>query len=202
MRIGFDLDNTLICYDDAFHAAGVERGIFSASDVVANKTMIGDYLRSFGEGGVEQWQALQGYVYGPGIHLAQLFADVVTCIATLEQQGHELCIISHKTKYGHFDNSGLNLHDAARNFLHEQSVTRYIPLEQIFFCPTLDAKIACIQDQRCDIFVDDLTDVLEHRSFPATTRGILFRSPQTFAGFQASSWLDILAAIAVWQAIE
>jgi hypothetical protein len=196
MRIGFDLDNTVICYDEAFFSAAISRGHLQAASILLTKEEVKNTLIAAHDGGMRDWQALQGYVYGPGLSTARLFAGVLTCLDALTDGGHELFIVSHKTQYGHFDETKTDLRDAARAFLRTQGVLEYIADERLNFCSTLSEKIAKITELRCDVFVDDLTDVLFHTEFPPATRRVLFRGPQTQMCDLVQSWDELRHVVA------
>ena len=64
MRIGIDLDNTIVCYDHVVHRAAVARGLVP-TDLPVSKGAVRDYLRRCGH--ENTWIELQGYVYGSGM---------------------------------------------------------------------------------------------------------------------------------------
>ena len=74
MRIGIDLDNTLICYDQAFLRVGQEEGMLPAS-FAGNKAAVKRALLVERPDG-SLWEALQGLVYGRRIDAATLFDGV------------------------------------------------------------------------------------------------------------------------------
>jgi len=176
LRIGFDLDNTIICYDPAFAAAARARNLVPAESALHKKEEIKAYLHAQGDSGRHAWQALQGYMYGRGIQQAMLFDGVLDTLEQLAAEKHELFIISHKTEYGHFDETRTPLRHAATTFLEVHQVTKYIQTNHIFYCATLGEKLATIARLACDLFVDDLADVLFHKDFPQATRRIAFRT--------------------------
>lgn len=197
MRIGFDLDNTIICYDAAFSSAAIDRHLLPPDAGVLRKEAVRDALELQGADGVRNWQTLQGHVYGAGINSAALFEGVISCLGALAQGGHELFIVSHKTQYGHFDAARTDLREAAHSFLQARGVNQYISAPQIFFCTTLGEKVEKVGTLRCEAFVDDLTDVLFHEQFPGSTRRILFRSSQEAACEQAASWAEVEQLLAL-----
>lgn len=170
MRIGIDLDNTIINYDHAFIKAAQQKKLIAA-DFHGGKQQLRDHIRTLPDGEAE-WQKLQGYVYGQGINEAQLFEGVSEFIIAAKSQNHEMFIVSHKTVQGHFDDSKTNLRDAARNFLASQLFA--IPDESIFFETTRVEKIRKIASLSLDCFIDDLPEVFEETHFPRDIRRILF----------------------------
>src|ERR1700704_7135247 len=80
MRIGLDLDNTLICYDQAFLRVGKEEGILPAS-FVGNKAAVKRALLAERPDGY-LWEALQGLVYGRRNDSGVLFDGVTEFLET------------------------------------------------------------------------------------------------------------------------
>jgi hypothetical protein len=70
MRIGLDLDNTLICYDQAFLRVGKEEGIlppsFDGNKMAVKRALLAERPDGY------LWEALQGLVYGRRIDAAVL----------------------------------------------------------------------------------------------------------------------------------
>ena len=167
MKIGFDLDNTLINYDRAFCHAASARGLIP-TDFTGGKQAMRDHIRSL-ENGEQCWQALQGIVYGQGITKAELFAGALDCISACANAGHTLFIISHKTEFGHYDETKTNLREAAMGFLERSGLLALIPRENISFHATREEKIAKIREISPDIFIDDLPEIPEEGTSDAVT---------------------------------
>ena len=74
IRIGIDLDNTIISYDRAFQIGAKLSGLVE-KDCKLNKKGIRDLIRKR-QNGESEWQKLQGYVYSEGINEAALFPGV------------------------------------------------------------------------------------------------------------------------------
>jgi hypothetical protein len=196
MHIGFDLDNTIICYDSAFAAAAIAQEILPADTLLRTKDEIKQHLHAQGDIGIRQWQALQGYMYGQGIGEASIFPGVAETLQHLSETGHRLSIVSHKTHFGHYDATRTNLREAATAFLGVKGITNWIPPDRIFYCANVAEKLRIIDDIECDIFVDDLTDVLLHEDFPTATQRIAFR-PNIWMDDcrRADSWMEIAAVL-------
>ena len=165
----------MIDYQPAFLENAKRRGLV-APDFAGSKQ---DLKRKLLEHGQEKdWQALQGYVYGQGIHAAKLYPGVIEFLQLCQSQGWLLFIVSHKTKHGHFDEKKVNLRDAAIGFLKDQGVLDQaqvdLPIENIYFESTQAQKVNRICKLNLDCFVDDLEEILRHESFPSSTRGICF----------------------------
>jgi hypothetical protein len=178
MRIGVDFDNTIVCYDGAFHAAALEEGLIPPT-VALNKNAVRDHLRRNGQ--EEDWIRLQGLVYGKRMELASPFAGAFDVLRALVASGCEVAIISHKTLHP-YRGPAFDLHLAAREWLDAQGFFSQIGLsrEAVFFELTKVEKIARIARQRCTHFIDDLPEILADQQFPAETKPLLFDPAGTF----------------------
>ncbi len=174
MRIGVDFDNTIACYDGVFHTAAVERGLIPAS-VATDKTSVRDHLRA--QGNDAAFTELQGYVYGPGMRHVRPYPGVADALHGFVAAGHAVFLISHKTRTP-FAGAPHDLHDAAWQFLRTQRLVDApdAPFRtgDVYLELTREAKLARIAAQGCDVFIDDLPEVLAAPGFPDATRGILF----------------------------
>ena len=99
MRVGIDLDNTIISYDRAFQTAAIEQGLVSEERLL-DKKALREEIRE-GLDGELAWQKLQGYVYGKGINKAVLFPGVYRFLWRCQQCNIEVEVVSHKTEFGH-----------------------------------------------------------------------------------------------------
>lgn len=175
--IGLDLDNTLVDYDAVFGPVGVELGILPADQDVPSKAAVRDYLRRRA-GGEADWMRLQGQVYGRHMARARLFDGVADFILRLRASGADFAIISHKTRYGHFDPDRVDLWDAARHWLETNGFFDPNRLgfhrDRVVFEETREGKLARIAAFGCDLFIDDLPEVLRHPGFPPRTRPLWF----------------------------
>ena len=185
MIIGLDLDNTIIDYRNAFWETALETGILIESDrdfvtknrdTIPNKKQIKNYF-SICKKDFFSWEALQGQVYGKYIHYAKLFPGIGNFLLHAKRRKNQIFILSHKTEYGHHDESFTNLRKAALSFLQNNSLLngKYgITKKNIFFFNTRKEKIDKIAELNCGYFVDDLQEVLEDKIFPKKTTKIHF----------------------------
>jgi hypothetical protein len=176
MRIGLDFDNTIIRYDDVFRQAAKARGLVS-SDFAGAKREVREAIWLLPDG-EPKWQALQGYVYGKGIEDATLFPGLGDFLKRARVHGDTILVVSHKTEYGHFDPDRVNLREAAMRWMELQGFFAErgfsLPRDNIHFASTRAEKLRRIADLRCNVFVDDLEEVLADRDFPDSVRRILF----------------------------
>lgn len=174
MRIGIDFDNTIVDYTGIFYRAALKRN-WIPKEVGNNKSDVRQYfIKNNNE---RQWTTLQSIVYGEDIKHAAPYPYVKKIIDELITQGHTLYIISHKTQFPIIGEK-LNFHTAALNWL---KVNKFITLpdapfkkSDVFFNETIEDKINCIKEKKCDVFIDDLPKIFESELFPSTTNKILF----------------------------
>jgi hypothetical protein len=173
MRIGIDFDNTIVSYDVLFHKVARERGLIP-DGIPVSKVAVRDHLRRVGKEAL--WTEMQGYVYGARMDEALAFPGVADFLSRAAAAGHEVAVISHKTKHP-FLGPPYDLHAAARRWverhLRRDQIT-LVPPEQVFFELTKEEKLARIQAFGCEIFIDDLPEILQAKSFPTVARRVLF----------------------------
>jgi hypothetical protein len=195
MRIGIDFDNTIVSYDALFYRVALEKALIPIN-VAANKTAVRDHLRATNR--EDQWTLMQGEVYGPRMELALPYAHAIESITHLKEIGHEVYIVSHKTKYP-FMGPAYDLHESARSWITRSLVHNRAPLidlNSIFYELTKEEKIKRIFSLNCDVFIDDLPEILSLTGFPTHTKKILFDPEQQHIKhrqhFQiATSWLTV-----------
>jgi len=183
MRIGLDFDNTIIRYDEVFQQAAKACGLLDAG-FSGTKQQVRDAIRLLPDG-ESKWQTLQGYAYGNGIAGAQIFSGVPEFLRRARKDGHTILIVSHKTEYGHFDPDRVNLRGAALGWMESQgffSDQGFSMLRtDVHFASTRSEKVNRIADLACDIFIDDLEEVLADPDFPPSVQRILFSETAAFA---------------------
>jgi hypothetical protein len=173
MRIGLDFDNTIVSYDTLFHKVAREQGLVP-SETPVNKLAVRDHLRKIGQ--EDRWTEMQGYVYGARMDEAEAYPDVIDFIRQARAAGHILAIVSHKTLHP-FLGPQYDLHAAARGWITRHLVWDGEPLiseHQIYFELTKQEKVMRIAEFTCDVFIDDLPEILLAEGFPAMTERLLF----------------------------
>jgi hypothetical protein len=190
LRIGIDLDNTLINYDRLFREISVERGLVPV-DFSGSKREVRDHIRLIDDGETA-WQLLQAHVYGPAIAGASVAEGALDFIRRSRARGATLTIVSHKTARANLDAHTVNLRDAARGWLRANGIVGpgAVPEENVYFEDTRAEKIARIVALRCTHFIDDLEEVFDDPSFPAGVERLLLdgsatsRAHPTYASFR------------------
>ncbi len=196
--IGVDFDNTIACYDNAFSVVAHELSLMDLP-ISLSKSQVKEVVFARPGGDVD-WQMLQGQVYGKYIHLATVFPGFVEFVCRSKLNGHSVFIVSHKSEYGHFDNTRVNLRDAALSWMTHNRIigsdgTALIKSE-IFFESTLREKLDRIRSLECTHFIDDLAEVLEDPTFSNRTERFLFApagSVNSQAGLSVETSWRILA---------
>jgi hypothetical protein len=196
-HVGLDLDNTIITYDAAFAKVGVDIGLLAAGHGLRTKEEVKAHLITPVRG-EQDWMRLQGQVYGRHIGSAMLNEGVGEFIHAVRREGARISIISHKTRFGHFDDE-INLWEAARGFLDQQGFFAAhgfgLDPADLHFLETRDEKVAMIRKAACDAFVDDLPEVLVHQAFPKCTAAIWFAAQRPAADGAGlvpyRTWTDI-----------
>ena len=187
IKLGFDFDNTIVCYDAAI-AVLAEELFELPPEVPRTKLGLRNYLRA--EGREPDWTAFQGELYGPGMRHAQPFEGAIETMLQLVAAGHELVIVSHRSRLP-YAGEPHDLHAAARGWVAEWLQNTGLFAENIGsvnFLETRDGKLTRIADLDCRLFLDDLPEVLNDPGFPASTEGVIF-APSGEVGLQENRLL-------------
>jgi len=190
VRIGIDFDNTIADYSGVFARVAGELGMLDAG-INYTKTDVRKTLREQ-PGGEENWQRLQGQVYGRFMPLAQPMPGIMDFLAAGLERDAKVFVISHKTEYGHFDDARINLRDAAMAWLDHNGFfdPAISPLKpgNVSFHATRAEKTQAIADAEVDHFIDDLEEVFQDPGFPQGTARYLL-------GDGGHSWHEIREAV-------
>jgi hypothetical protein len=199
MRIGIDFDNTIVSYDALFHTVAREQGLVPEG-IPVNKVAVRDHLRSVGR--EDRWTEMQGFVYGARMDEASAYPGVIDFMRASIGAGHVVMIISHKTRYP-FLGPKYDLHAAARSWIGHHLTADggpLLPAEQVFFELTKEEKLARIAACACDVYIDDLPEILSAPAFPPATRPMLF-DPEGHHAMPGTatfaSWAEIASHLCV-----
>lgn len=194
MRIGIDVDNTIISYARVFRAEAIRRGLLPETFVGGKRAVREAVCQGAGE---TAWQALQGHVYGRGIRRAEVLPGFERFLEACLGRGEEVFFVSHKTRHGHHDPEQLDLREAALGWLQEHGFVGCggIARSGVFFEDTRKLKIARLGALRLDWFVDDLVEVLTDPGFPEEVAGVLLSDAQADMAGAAyricRNWADV-----------
>ncbi len=204
LRIGVDLDNTLIDYSKLFTSVGREMGVLPV-EFEGDKQAVRDWLRQMEETGEQAWQRLQAEVYGRAILSAPMYEGALTFIEHSLSLGYEVMIISHKTPYAAQDlQKRFHLQKQAMKWIEQQLNVGCQGVFQwqknVFFLETRAAKVSQISTCGCDIFIDDLLAVLQDAQFPQTTQKYWFSPANEYSELpkeikRLSSWQAALSLL-------
>lgn len=195
MRIGIDFDNTIVSYDALFHQLALEKNLIPPN-IPVTKLAVRDHLRV--EDKEDLWTLMQGEVYGSRMGDAIPYPGFFNFAKKAQDFGHQIFIISHKTKHP-FAGPNYDLHESAKNWIRKTMSPNGIQFNEntdAFFEITKEDKISRIFQLDCDVFIDDLPEILAMPGFPDKTRKILFDFDRTHASkllqfTDAHSWQHI-----------
>ena len=129
-------------------------------------------------GGEQDWMRLQGRVYGAHMKDAELIDGVDAFLRRCRSQSIRVCIVSHKTEFGHFDPDHVNLRDVARDWMRSKGFFDPngfgLSPNDVSFEATREEKVAQIGALGCTHFIDDLEEVFREPGFPVQTKQYLF----------------------------
>ena len=161
MIVGFDFDNTIINYENSFKELALKKKIIS-SKINQDKKSIRDYLRKHNK--EKEWTILQGEVYGKYIMKAKIYEGVLDIFQWLTIKKNKIYIISHKTQFPYLGKK-VDLRQSALNWINKNILIndKNIKLSKnnFFFENTIEEKIERIKSLKCDVFIDDLPEILE-----------------------------------------
>lgn len=197
MLVGLDFDNTVAGYDRVFTSVAESEGLVEPGST-RNKSEVREALRKLDDG-EREWMRLQGRVYGACMDEAEIIDGVGEFLHVCRKTAIPVCIVSHKTEFGHFDPDRVNLREAARNWMKKNRFFEgegfAIDEGSVFFEPTRLDKIERIKSLGCTHFVDDLEEIFKEPTFPDTTKRYLFAPstiPLPLGPFRSfNSWRDI-----------
>ena len=160
IKLGLDFDNTLIDYDEVFYKIAFQKGLIPKS-IDRNKASVRTYLVN--KNREEEFILLQGEVYGSKILEAKQSEGMFETLNLLKNNGVELIIVSHKTKYP-YTGEKYNLHNAAKDWLVKNKFfdSDYLAMDEknVFFEVTKEKKINRIHQLKINFFIDDLESIL------------------------------------------
>jgi len=193
--IGVDLDNTIICYDQAFHRAALDRGWINPATPPAKTAVKHAVLAKAGN---QAWTELQGFVYGPGLKAAAAYPGVVDFFQACGT--HQVVIVSHKTQFA-AAGPAYDLREAAMGWLKSSGLLDLPSLstEPVIFTATRSEKLDAVRRLRCATLIDDLPEVFRDPAYPRETNFILFDPDRAHADWtaspRASSWAEITSRL-------
>ncbi len=195
MIVGIDFDNTIVCYDGLFHQAAVSRDLIPVETSPA-KEAVRDVLRATGR--ETAWTELQGLVYGHEMQRASPFGGVAAFLKRCGDERVVVNVISHRTRQP-FAGPAIDMHDAARQWLNSQhwfsGDDHGLDPQRVYFEETKADKLGRIAATGCDLFIDDLPELLGDPAFPNGVTRLLFDPHATRVGMtefqRVGSWPEV-----------
>ena len=158
MKIGIDIDNTILDYSDSFrkHAEFILDA--SLPGTISKSEIQKLVVESKGE---NSWTELQGVVYSEDPLDARVFEGFMDFYARSALIGAEIKYVSHKTKVP-IIGPKRDMRTPVIKLLESEGILSPKGHEaQVVFCETIQEKIHTIQQQNFDYFIDDLFRILE-----------------------------------------
>ncbi len=185
LRIGIDLDNTIIDYSNSFLFGAINKKFLTKNIIDKiikknnlNKISIKELIKTEikkSVNGEKKWRKLQSEVYGKLIKHALINPAIYKFFTLCNHKNFTVYIVSHKTKYGHYSKKENLLRLSALKFLkNKKIINNCIDSKNVFFTDTLNDKIKKISELKLNFFIDDLKKVFDHKNFPKYTKKIHF----------------------------
>jgi len=174
-RIGVDLDNTIIDYSLAYEVIGRQ---FEFETVLLDRESIRTYLQLQGDG--IEWQRFQSLLYTEGLINAQPANGVREFFELCRLLQIEVSIVSHKTIQTPIFFGARNLRQPAIEWLEEHLlVSNLVDSDHLHFCSTQLEKVYTINELGCELFVDDLLEVLVNPELSSEICRVLYVGEST-----------------------
>lgn len=157
MKIGIDIDNTILNYSDAFTLAARNLRGLENIESLAKTEVKSLVIRSHGE---EAWTALQGQVYSSVPLGVKIFEGFEPLLNSLIANGHTVDYMSHKSE-NPISGPSINLREPVTNFLHSKKLLGQPMMRpSIHYFETKNEKIDAVNAEYFDYFVDDLLEIV------------------------------------------
>lgn len=195
LRIGLDLDNTLINYSKSYPAIINE---LNSKTKLKKRSEIKQYLKSLDDTNTEfEWRKFQSYLYTKGLKYAYPSFSIKLLLRILNKS-YDIYIVSHKTEFTSVEFGKQDLRLVSMQWLkHHKLVPEYLTLQNIHYCNSQEEKISKINNLNIDIFIDDLEEIICARNLDSKIKTILFRIEDSYFNTFINSFrlLNILCAI-------
>jgi hypothetical protein len=181
IKIGIDLDNTIINYQNSFKKYLNQKKIYLKN---IDKKKIKSVLT---RNKIISWTEAQEEIYGNFITFAQPYKYFKEFEKFAIKQKIKLFIISHKTKYSQFSKK-YNLHSISNKWIEENILKKKY---KIIYSKTLNQKIKKIKEVKPKYFIDDLDEVLNNKDFPKKVNKIYFSKKRKYNLKTFENWRKI-----------
>jgi hypothetical protein len=188
INLGIDLDNTIIDYSLSLNELAITEYGVLINDSNATKNVVKNLITTkYGE---KEWTRAQGLLYSQYIEFATPFVGFLDNIEKLQNIFNKIFIISHKTKFP-ISGPRKNLINLSRNWINRNIISisgkPFFTDQMLFFESSQSKKISRIAKQNCNVFIDDLPEVV--MNLPYEIEGLLFEpSFQSENSMNFSNW--------------
>ncbi len=157
MKIGIDIDNTILDYSEAFTIAARKLKGLESIEKLPKAQVKSVVIRTHGE---ETWTALQSLVYSSVPLGVRVFEGFEPLLHALNAKGHTVTYMSHKSAQP-ISGSAADLRKPVTNFLHSKKLLgqTMIGVSHHYF-ETKKEKIEAINSAFFDYFIDDLLEIV------------------------------------------
>ena len=160
MVIGFDFDNTIIDYSNSFKILAKKKK-YNKINSNLDKNSLKDFLIKNKK--QNEWTIIQGEVYGKYITRAELYKGFIKLFRYLLKKNIKIFIVSHKTKYPYLGKK-INLRKEAKKWIQKNIIYKNkifnFSMKNVYFENSIEKKINRIVKLKCNIFIDDLPQIL------------------------------------------
>jgi uncharacterized HAD superfamily protein len=191
LKIGIDLDNTIIDYSNSLKKLLQEEYKIELKNETIHKSLIKKHIiEKYSD---REWTKAQGLLYSKYLDYANPYPGCLDALKKLSIKGSELYIISHKTRYP-FIGGKTNLILLAKkwintNLVHENGVNLFEEAN-ILFNESIHEKVESIISHDLDIFIDDkVPSEFETENFLKSVQSLL--APNALIMFNRMAQNDI-----------
>lgn len=185
-KIGIDLDNTIVNYENSFKKYLRKNDIYSKS---LDKNKVKHLIKKSFK--IVNWTEAQEEIYGKYVKFAKPYTYFKNFQKFALKNKFKIYIISHKTKFSEFS-SKFNLHKASIRWLKKNI---YLKDYKIFFLNSFDKKINKINKINPDYFIDDLSQILLDKRLSKKINKIYFSKKKIDKIKNHDSWKKIIKYI-------
>ena len=113
MIIGIDFDNTIANYNHLFEKVAYNNKFIKNKFYISKNSVKKILLDPNTNAGIKKWQTIQGQVYGKYMNQAKVYSGLNKFLIYCKYRKVKVFIISHKSKFGHFDKEKISLRKEA-----------------------------------------------------------------------------------------
>lgn len=167
MKVGVDLDNTILDYTRSVEIAASEALGLKIPGGLTKEDQKAHIIAATGK---EGWTLVQGFAYGKHASFTRVFPGFIDFLDDVLLRQHSVRIFSHKSEFP-IAGPMVDLRKVASELLQREGILQRIVvqgsnLNPVLFFETREEKIESINSLETDLFIDDLIEVVDslHRS--------------------------------------